>query len=61
VGTVPDGTSAGAYNVVVNAEKVGDPAVKSSVTDLIWVDIWVAPPLPGGMTYNYLPLIMQKQ
>jgi hypothetical protein len=61
VGTVPDGTAAGSYNIVVNAEKVGDPAVKSSVTDLIWADIWVAPPLPGGMTYNYLPLILQKQ
>ncbi len=61
VGTVPEGTPAGSYNVVVSAEKVGDPAVKSSVTDLIWADIWVAPPLPGGMTYNYLPLILQKQ
>jgi len=61
VGDVPDGTPSGSYNVVVSAEKVGDSAVKSSVTDLIWVDIWVAPPLPGGMTYNYLPLILQKQ
>jgi hypothetical protein len=61
VGTIPDGTASGSYNVVVSAEKAGDSAVKSSVTDLLWVDIWVPPPLPGEMTYNYLPLILQKQ
>jgi hypothetical protein len=61
VGTVPDGTVAGSYNVVISAEKAGDPTVKASVTDLLWVDVWVPPPLPGGLQYIHLPVIMQKQ
>jgi hypothetical protein len=61
VGTIPDGTNAGSYNVVVSAEKAGDPTVKASVTDLLWVDVWVPPPLPGGLQYIHLPVIMQKQ
>lgn len=61
VGTIPDGTSAGSYNVIVSAEKAGDPTVKTSVTDLLWVDVWVPPPLPGGLQYLHLPVILQKQ
>jgi hypothetical protein len=61
VGTIPDGTSAGSYNIVISAEKAGDPNVKTSVTDLLWVDVWVPPPLPGGLQYLHLPVILQRQ
>jgi hypothetical protein len=61
VGNVPDGTAAGSYNVAISAMKDGEPTVKSSITDLVWVGIWAPPPLPGGISYSYLPLILQKQ
>ena len=60
VGTIPQGTASGSYNIILTAEKDGDPTITSSLTNIIWVGDWVPPPTALTGNLLFLPLL-QKQ
>jgi hypothetical protein len=60
VGTIPQGTASGPYNIILTAEKDGDPTITSSLTNIVWVGAWVPPPTVLTGNALFVPSL-QKQ